>query len=144
MRSSRKHCQGGQEMKVITLGEIMLRLSPEGYLRFLQADKFCVAYGGGEANAAVSLSNFGVHTEFVTKLPITRWGTPPCNLKIRRGVKHIVREAAEWAYIFGKGASQGRPRSYTTEAIRRWRKRPLKILILTKYLKTPIGFILRA
>ena len=44
--------------KVITFGELMLRLAPEGYLRFVQADKFGVTFGGGEANVAVSLANF--------------------------------------------------------------------------------------
>ena len=45
--------------KVVTFGEIMLRLAPEGYYRFLQAEKFGATYGGGEANAAVSLANYG-------------------------------------------------------------------------------------
>ncbi|HHT83244.1 MAG: PfkB family carbohydrate kinase [Christensenellales bacterium] len=96
-------------MKVITLGEIMLRLSPEGYLRFLQADKFCVAYGGGEANAAVSLSNFGVHTEFVTKLPDNELGDAAVNnlRKYGVGVKHIVRGSGRMGiYFLEKGASQ--------------------------------------
>ena len=56
-------------MKVITFGEIMLRLAPEGYYRFLQADKYGATYGGGEANVAVSLAGFGVDAAFVTKLP---------------------------------------------------------------------------
>ena len=45
--------------KVITFGEIMLRLAPEGYYRFVQADSFGATYGGGEANVAVSLANYG-------------------------------------------------------------------------------------
>lgn len=45
--------------KVITLGEIMLRLAPEGYYRFVQADTFGATYGGGEANVAVSMANYG-------------------------------------------------------------------------------------
>ena len=44
--------------KVVTFGELMLRLAPEGYLRFVQADSYEATYGGGEANVAVSLSNF--------------------------------------------------------------------------------------
>ena len=44
--------------KVITFGEIMLRLAPEGYYRFVQADTFGATYGGGEANVAVSLANY--------------------------------------------------------------------------------------
>lgn len=55
--------------KVVTLGEIMLRLSPPNYKRFVQADTFDVVYGGGEANVAVSLANFGFDSCFVTKLP---------------------------------------------------------------------------
>lgn len=55
--------------KVITFGEIMLRLSPPGYLRFSQANSFDVIYGGGESNVAVSLANYGIPVEFVTRLP---------------------------------------------------------------------------
>ncbi|MBC2838698.1 sugar kinase [Robiginitalea sp. SC105] len=55
--------------KVITFGEIMLRLSPPGFLRFSQANSLDVVYGGGESNVAVSLANFGVPVDFVTRLP---------------------------------------------------------------------------
>lgn len=55
--------------KVITFGEIMLRLSPPGFLRFSQTNNFDAIYGGGESNVAVSLSNFGVPSQFVTRLP---------------------------------------------------------------------------
>jgi 2-dehydro-3-deoxygluconokinase len=55
--------------KVITFGEIMLRLSPPGFLRFSQANSFDVVYGGGESNVAVSLANYGVPVDFVTRLP---------------------------------------------------------------------------
>lgn len=55
--------------KVITFGEIMLRLATPDYLRFCQANQFNVCFGGGEANVAVSLANFGIDTEFVTRLP---------------------------------------------------------------------------
>ena len=55
--------------KVITFGEIMLRLSPPGVQRFGQARSFDAVYGGGESNVAVSLANFGIATEFVTRLP---------------------------------------------------------------------------
>lgn len=56
-------------MRVVALGEIMLRLAPEGYLRFLQEPRFQATFGGGEANVAVSLCNFGNEAVFVTKLP---------------------------------------------------------------------------
>ncbi len=55
--------------KVITMGEIMLRLSTPGYQKFIQSDSFDVCYGGGEANVAVSLANYGHDTYFVTKVP---------------------------------------------------------------------------
>ncbi len=55
--------------KVVTFGEIMLRLSPPGFLRFSQSTSFDVVYGGGESNVAVSLANYGVPVDFVTRLP---------------------------------------------------------------------------
>lgn len=55
--------------KVVTFGEIMLRLAPQGFLRFSQANNFDVVYGGGESNVAVSLANYGVPVDFVTRLP---------------------------------------------------------------------------
>ena len=54
---------------VVTFGEIMLRLSPPGFLRFSQTNNFEVVYGGGESNVAVSLANYGVKVDFVTRLP---------------------------------------------------------------------------
>ena len=56
-------------MKFVCFGEIMGRLAPVGYKRFVQADCFEVVYGGGEANVAVSLANFGMNASYVTKLP---------------------------------------------------------------------------
>lgn len=56
-------------MKIVCFGEIMGRLSPIGYKRFVQADAFEIVYGGGEANVAVSLANFGLDSAYVTKLP---------------------------------------------------------------------------
>ena len=55
--------------RVVTFGEIMLRLAPQGYLRFSQASSFDVVYGGGESNVAVSLANYGVPVDFITRLP---------------------------------------------------------------------------
>ncbi|MEM7380736.1 MAG: PfkB family carbohydrate kinase, partial [Bacteroidota bacterium] len=79
--------------KVVTFGEIMLRLSPPGHLRFSQANSFDIVYGGGESNVAVSLANYGVEVEFVTRLPENDIGE--CALMEMRkrgvGVKHIVR-----------------------------------------------------
>jgi len=55
--------------KVVTFGEIMLRLATPGYLRFDQTDQFSATYGGGEANVAISLANFGIDVDFVSRLP---------------------------------------------------------------------------
>lgn len=60
--------------KVVTFGEIMLRLSPPGFQRFSQARAFDVTFGGGEANAAASLANYGVEAAFVTRLPANDLG----------------------------------------------------------------------
>lgn len=79
--------------KVITLGEIMLRLSTPGYQRFLQAESFDVVYGGGEANVAVSLANYGYDAHFVSKLPKNEIGQAAVNSLRRFGVNtdYIVR-----------------------------------------------------
>jgi 2-dehydro-3-deoxygluconokinase len=79
--------------KVVTFGEIMMRLSPLGFLRFGQARSFDVIYGGGEANVAVSLANFGVPVDYVTRLPDNDLGDA-CNQFLRQygvGVEKIVR-----------------------------------------------------
>ena len=69
--------------KVITFGEIMLRLAPEGYYRFVQADSFGATYGGGEANVAVSLANYGFDAKFVTKLPAHDWRRAHPSVRLR-------------------------------------------------------------
>ena len=78
--------------KVVTFGEIMLRLSPPGHLRFSQTTSFDVVYGGGESNVAVSLANYGVPVEFVTRIPSNDIGS--CALMEMRkrnvGVNHIA------------------------------------------------------
>lgn len=79
--------------KVVTFGEIMMRLSPPGFLRFGQARSFDVIYGGGEANVAVSLANFGVPVDYVTRLPDNDLGEA-CIKFLRQygvGVDKIVR-----------------------------------------------------
>lgn len=72
--------------KVVTLGEIMLRLSTPRYERFVQSDSFDVIYGGGEANVAVSLANYGLDTYFVSKLPKNDIGQAAINHLRRFGV----------------------------------------------------------
>lgn len=95
--------------KVVTFGEIMLRLAPEGYYRFVQADKFGVTFGGGEANVAVSLANYGFDAKFVTKLPINEIGQAAVNSLRKYGVdtSDIVRGGDRVGiYFLEKGASQ--------------------------------------
>ena len=79
--------------KVVTFGEIMLRLAPEGYMRFVQAESYGATYGGGEANVAVSLANYGLDASFVTKLPSHEIGQAGINALRRFGVQtsDIVR-----------------------------------------------------
>ena len=72
--------------KVVTLGEIMLRLSPPGNTRFVQSDSFDVVYGGGEANEAVSCANYGHDAYFVTKLPEHEIGQSAVNALRKYGV----------------------------------------------------------
>ncbi len=72
--------------KVVTLGEIMMRLSTPGFERFVQADSFDVTYGGGEANVAVALSNYGLDGVFVTKVPNNALGQAAINHIRRYGV----------------------------------------------------------
>ena len=79
--------------KVVTFGEIMMRLSPPAFQRFGQARSFDVIYGGGEANVAVSLANYGVSVDYVTRLPNNDLGDA-CIQFLRQygvGVEKIVR-----------------------------------------------------
>ncbi len=95
--------------KVITFGEIMLRLAPEGYYRFVQAEKYGATYGGGEANVAVSLANYGLDAAFVTKLPTHEIGQAGVNALRKFGVdtSYIVRGGNRVGiYYLEKGASQ--------------------------------------
>lgn len=96
-------------MKVVTFGELMLRLAPEGYLRFVQSDKYEATFGGAEANVAVSLANYGVDAQFVTKLPEHEIGQCAINSLRKFGVdtSKIVRGGARVGiYYCEKGASQ--------------------------------------
>lgn len=96
-------------MKVVTFGEIMLRLAPHGYERFTQANNLEATFGGGEANVAVSLANFGIDACFVTKLPAHAIGQCAVNDLRRYGVGtgHIARGGDRVGiYYLEKGASQ--------------------------------------
>ena len=95
--------------KVITFGEIMLRLAPEGYYRFVQTENYGATYGGGEANVAVSLANYGLDAAFVTKLPKHEIGQAGVNSLRRFGVdtSYITRGGDRVGiYFLEKGASQ--------------------------------------
>jgi 2-dehydro-3-deoxygluconokinase len=96
-------------MTVVTFGEIMLRLSTPGFQRFVQAQQFDATYGGGEANVAVSLANYGLDAAFVTKLPDNPIGQAALNHLRRYGVRtdHIVRGGDRLGiYFLETGASQ--------------------------------------
>lgn len=95
--------------KIVTFGELMLRLAPENYFRFVQSDKFCASFGGAEANVAVSLANYGADAAFVTKLPAHEIGQAAVNSLRRFGVdtSKIVRGGDRVGiYYCEKGASQ--------------------------------------
>ena len=72
--------------KIITMGEIMLRLSTPGNSRFIQTDCFDAVYGGGEANVAVSCANYGHQASFITRLPAHEIGQAAINALRRYGV----------------------------------------------------------
>ena len=95
--------------RIITFGEIMMRLNPAGYLRFVQADSFEASYAGGEANVAVSLANYGMDAAFVTKVPAHEIGQCAVNALRKYGVDTtgIVRGGDRLGvYFVEKGASQ--------------------------------------
>jgi len=79
--------------KVVTMGEIMMRLAPPNNLRLGQSTSFDIVYGGDEANVAVSLSNFGIDAAYVTKLPNNPFGQEALNYIRKYGVntQYIVR-----------------------------------------------------
>lgn len=95
--------------RIITFGEIMMRLNPEGYNRFVQADRFEVSYAGGEANVAVSLAQYGMDAAFVSKVPSHEIGQCAVNALRRYGVDtgSMVRGGSRLGvYYVEKGASQ--------------------------------------
>lgn len=95
--------------KIICFGELMLRLAPEGYERFVQAKNLQMEFGGAEANVAISLSNYGADCAFVTKLPQNQLGQAALNSLRRYGVdvSHIARGGNRLGiYFLEKGAAQ--------------------------------------
>ncbi len=95
--------------KVVTFGEIMLRLNPPGFLRLEQAESFDVSFGGGEANVSVSLAHFGMATDFVTRLPKNELGDA-CLASLRScgvGTAKIIRGGSRIGiYFLENGAAQ--------------------------------------
>jgi len=97
--------------KVVTLGEIMLRLSTPRFERFVQAESFDVVYGGGEANVAVSLANFGLDAHFVSKLPDNEIGQAAINHLRRFGVNtdNILRGGERIGIYYLESGASMRP-----------------------------------
>ena len=97
--------------KVVTFGEIMVRLATPGYLRFLQTDTLNATFGGGEANVAVSLANYGIPVEFVTRLPeneIADW----CLADLRKynvGTSYVLRGGDRVGIYFLETGAVARP-----------------------------------
>lgn len=95
--------------KAVTFGETMMRLNPPGYLRLKQADCLEVSFAGGESNVAVSLANYGIHSQYITKVPQTDIGQCVINELRKYGVDtgKIVRGGPRLGVFFmEKGASQ--------------------------------------
>lgn len=97
--------------KVVTFGEIMLRLATPEHKRFSQASSFSASFGGGEANVAVSLANYGIETEFVTRLPQNELGESVL-MELKRygvGTNHIIRGGERLGIYFLETGSVSRP-----------------------------------
>ncbi len=97
---------------IVTFGEIMLRLAPPGYERFLQSPQFQATFGGGEANVAVSLANFGVPARFVTVLPEKNPIADACVAQLRGfgiDVSKIARGKGRMGIYFLEAGANQRP-----------------------------------
>ncbi len=107
---NRKETQA-MEKKVVCFGEIMLRLSPPGHQRFIQARSFDAIYGGGEANVAVSLANYGISVRYVTRLPENELGDACVNFLRQYGIEtdHILRGGERLGIYFLEHGAVQRP-----------------------------------
>ena len=121
-------------MKIVCFGEIMMRLNPEGYQRFVQAERYEASYAGGEANVAVSLANYGLEASFVTKLPAN-----PIGEAARNAVRHYGVDTKDIVWggprLVEKGVSQRASkvvydRAGSRNACRRKRHRPRPEIIV--------------
>ena len=88
--------------KILTFGELMLRLQPYNYERFVQCDHVEFTFGGGEANVAVSLANYGMDVAYVTKLPAHAIGQAAVNSLRRYGVDTSKASPHNLARAFGQ------------------------------------------
>ncbi len=97
--------------KIVTLGEIMLRLSPEANYRFVETDSFKIIPGGGEANVAVSCANYGHDAYFVSKLPKHEIGQIALNALRRYGVNtdYIARGGNRVGLYYAETGASMRP-----------------------------------
>ncbi len=99
------------EKKIVSFGEIMLRLATPDHQRFTQVTSFDASFGGGEANVAVSLANFGLQTEYVTRLPDNDIGEA-CLMTLRKhnvGTNHIIRGGRRLGIYYLETGSVARP-----------------------------------
>ena len=97
--------------KIVTFGEIMVRLSAPDYLKLIQADRLDVSYAGAEANVAVSLANYGMRTEFVSCLPDNPIAER-CIMDLRGhkvGTDHIQRNGKRMGILYMETGSNARP-----------------------------------
>lgn len=106
--------------RIVTFGEIMLRLATPGYERFSQASAFTATYGGGEANVAVSLTNYGLDADFVTRLPKNDIAES-CIMNLKKygvGVNNILRGGDRMGIYFLETGAVARPsKVFTTGRI---------------------------
>lgn len=100
-----------QSIKAVTFGEIMMRLSPPDYQRFVQTDVYNATFGGAEANVSVALANYGLESVFVTALPAHEIGQSVVNSLRKYGVdtSHIVREGKRVGIYFVENGASQRP-----------------------------------
>lgn len=132
--------------KVVTFGEIMLRLAPEGYYRIVQAEKYVATYGGGEANVSVSLANYGLDSKFVSKLPKNEIGQAGVNSLRKFGVdtSDIVRGGNRVGiYYLEKERASVLPRLFMTVRDPPSQRRLRRTLTGIRFLKARTGSILQ-
>ena len=129
--------------KVVTLGEIMLRLSPPGYQRFAQARDFEINYGGAEANVAASLAEFGHHSVFLSKIPENAIGDAAISTlrSLNVDCDYIARGGKRLGIYFLENGASVLPVLFMTVQIPQSPKQFLMNLISTKSLKMLIFFM---